>query len=467
MMMMLLPLILILGTATALSTPPRNDIVILGGSGRIGTAIATHLIRRSCDDLLLPSLSPSGKIILVGRNAQQGQNAVQEVQDATSELSSSIPVEFRCISDVWDASQLTKLFSNAAAVMHTAGPYQNKYPIPLKTAIDAEVPVYVDVSDPLEYLDASLKLNDAAKSSLTSAVIAAGAFPGLSNLLAMEAADSLPAGCQIEDVGFNYFTAGLGGSGDVNLYITNLGFGDEMPQYENGKLKYFKTLTGKLLGEVEFYTHTESTMARRVGSKQVFSWPFPEAATVARELKITGRSHACMGTAPDAWNVMLGLLVGIVPRSWWRSEKFSQFMADFSKPLVIATDKWLQLTSPDGVGETHAMRIDVTATAPDSKNDVVVSTIVQGHQSFRECVGQSASEYCINLLQSQAHSREGGVQLVEQRYSNKEMRKQLIEKMTTTPGTIEYSGPIITRKSDTDARVGPTKLKEVLKDVTT
>lgn len=464
-MMMLLLLILILGTATALSTPPWNDIVILGGSGRIGTAIATHLIRRSCDDLSLPSLSPSGKIILVGRNAQQGQDAVQEVQDATSELSSSIPLEFRCISDVWDATQLTKLFTSAAAVMHTAGPYQNKYPVPLKTAIDLEVPFYVDVSDPLEYLDASLKLNDAAKSSGTAALIAAGAFPGLSNLLAMEAADSLPAGCQIEDVGFNYFTAGLGGSGDVNLYITNLGFGDEMPQYENGKLNYFKTLTGKLLGEVDFFTHTDSTMARRVGSKQVFSWPFPEAATIARELKITGRSHACMGTEPEIWNVMLGLLVDIVPRSWWRNEKFSHFMADFSKPLVKVTDKWLQFTSPDGVGETHAMRIDVTARAPGSKNDVVVSTIVQGHESFRQCVGQSAAEFCINLLQSQAHSREGGVQLVEQRYSNKEMRKQLIEKMTTTPGTLEYSGPIITRKSDTDAVVGPSRLKEVLKDV--
>jgi saccharopine dehydrogenase-like NADP-dependent oxidoreductase len=462
-MMMLLLLILILDAVTALSTTPRNDIVILGGSGRIGTAIATHLIRRAGDDLLLPSLSPSGKIILVGRNAQQGQDAVQEVLDATSQFSSSIPVEFRCISDVWDSSQLTKLFSNAAAVMHTAGPYQNKYPIPLKTAIEQEVPVYVDVSDPLEYLDASLKLNDAATSSGTCALLAAGAFPGLSNLLAMEAADSLPAGCQVEDVGFNYFTAGLGGSGDVNLYITNLGFGDEMPQYENGKLKYFKSLTGKLLGEVDFYT--ESTMARRVGSKQVFSWPFPEAATVARELKITGRSHACMGTAPDAWNVMLGLLVDIVPRSWWRSEKFSQFMADFSQPLVKATDKWLQFTSPDGVGETHAMRIDVTARAPDNKNDVLVSTIVQGHESFRQCVAQSSAEYCINLLQSQAQTREGGVQLVEQRYCNREMRKQLIEKMTTTPGTIEYSGPIITKKSDTDATVGPTRLKEVLKDV--
>ena len=63
MMMMLLLLILILGTATALSTLPRNDIVILGGSGRIGTAIATHLIRRSCDDLSLPSLSPVPKAL--------------------------------------------------------------------------------------------------------------------------------------------------------------------------------------------------------------------------------------------------------------------------------------------------------------------------------------------------------------------------------------------------------------------
>jgi len=30
----------------------------------------------------------------------------------------------------------------------------------------------------------------------------------------------------VQDLTFNYFTAGLGGSGDVNLYITNVGFGE-------------------------------------------------------------------------------------------------------------------------------------------------------------------------------------------------------------------------------------------------
>ena len=31
---------------------------------------------------------------------------------------------------------------------------------------------------------------------------------------------------QVHDLNFSYFTAGLGGSGAVNLYITNEGFGE-------------------------------------------------------------------------------------------------------------------------------------------------------------------------------------------------------------------------------------------------
>ena len=448
-------------TALSATLSSNKNIVILGGTGRIGTAIATHLIRRSSS---LPSYN---RIILVGRNAEQGGESVQEVLDATSEFSSDINsfgVEFQSISDVWDAKQLSPLFHDAAAVIHTAGPYHNRYPIPLRTAIESKVPVYVDVSDPLPYLDSSLELNEEAISAGTKALVAAGAFPGMSNLMAMEAAGSLPPGRQIVDSGFNYFTAGLGGSGDVNLYITNLGFGDDMPQYENGKLNYFKAFTGKLLGQVDFFTDSESIMAKRVGSQQVFSWPFPEAATVARELQIKGRSHAAMGTAPEVWNFMLGLLVDIAPRAWWRNEQFSQFMADFSQPLVKATDKWLQLSSPDGVGETHAMRIDVTAEDSNGDGDLFVSTIVQGHESFRQCVGQSAAEFCIDLLQEQSKNRSGGVSLVEQRYRDDDARKQMIEKLTSTPGTIDYSGPIVRRKAN-GATVGPNKMDEVLRSI--
>ena len=75
-----------------------------------------------------------------------------------------------------------------------------------------------------------------------------------------------------------------------------------------------------------------------------------------------GKSSAAMGTAPDVWNDMLELLVNIVPRQLWQSKSVSKFLADFSQPLVKATDYLLEMTSPGDVGKTHALRVGVTST---------------------------------------------------------------------------------------------------------
>ena len=42
---------------------------------------------------------------------------------------------------------------------------------------------------------------------------------------------------RVRDIDFYYFTAGLGGSGDVNLFITNDGFGCPVPVYQSGQPK--------------------------------------------------------------------------------------------------------------------------------------------------------------------------------------------------------------------------------------
>ena len=60
-----------------------------------------------------------------------------------------------------------------------------------------------------------------------------------------------------------------------------------------------------------------------------------------------------MGTAPAIWNVILGAMVRVVPRSWWRSKAFSDGLAKFSEPMVAFTDPF--------VGETHAIRVDAAA----------------------------------------------------------------------------------------------------------
>jgi len=377
-----------------------NDIILYFGIvSRIGTSVASHLLLRA----------PKSQIILVGRDTNRGNNAVQEVRNEHPNIGSTKNVSFqKC--DWRNDNELRELLADGSTscLIHTAGPFLDEKPTPLKAAIELGCEAYVDVSDPLDYLEESQLMNDNAKDSNCSALLAAGAFPGMSNVLGIEAAakclEISDKDASIQDVRFNYFTAGLGGSGDVNLYITNLGFGEPMAQYENGSLRMFQALSGLLLGKVSFFLSDKEWSQKssskgfgndeakvRIGEQTVFAWPFPEAATVPNELGIRGESHAAMGTAPAIWNDMLGLLVDIVPRRLWKSKKFSQFLADFSQPLVKATDYLLKLTSPDNVGETHCMRVDVTST------DGNAVSIVQAHESFRRCVGQSTAEFALDL----------------------------------------------------------------------
>lgn len=437
------------GSPTSVST---NTFVILGGTGRIGTAVASHLLQ----------VAPKSKIVLVGRNQERCKGAVEEV---LSEVEPGSAIDFALVEDCWSLENLKPIVDGADCLIHTAGPYLGKQPIPLQAAIEcASCTAYVDVSDPLDYLEVSCKMTDKAEESGTSALLAAGAFPGMSNVLAVEAASRIRSTSppnEVKDVRFNYFTAGLGGSGDVNLYITNLGFGEPMAQFEQGKLRFFETLSGSLLGKVSFFLDGgkstvgfgNDVIAERVGTQTVFSWPFPEAATVPKELAATGSSHAAMGTAPDVWNAMLGILVSVVPRPWWRSERFSQFLADFSQPLVKATDALLKVTSPDKVGETHAMRIDVTGS-----DDNTVVSIVQGHESFRRCVGQSCAEFALDVLQHSAP----GVAMPEQRYRDDVARQRIIQRITNTPGTFAYTGPVLLKDGTSAGTVIPTNLEEAL-----
>ena len=424
----------------------KNKFIILGGTGRIGTAVASHLLLRS------PTKS---QIILVGRDEEKGTRAVSEVLEEHPHLSNNNVVSFQKCDWRNDTELRSVMGGGSTCIIHSAGPFLDERPTPLRAAIDMGCKAYIDVSDPLDFLELSLDMDSDAKDSGTSALLAAGAFPGMSNVLAVEAASQCEG--EIKDTRFNYFTAGLGGSGDINLYITNLGFGEPMAQYENGKLRLFKALSGLLLGKVSFFLSDEewsnkkspagfgnNEARERVGKQTVFAWPFPESATVPAELGACGESSAAMGTAPDVWNDMLGLLVTLVPRQLWRSKRFSQFLADFSEPLVKATDYLLKLTSSDNVGETHAMRVDVTST-----NGRAVS-IVQAHESFRRCVGQSCAEFALDLLQHPSP----GVKLTEQRYRSDTARTRIIRQLTSTPGTFTYTGPVAVTKASPPSGLG-------------
>ena len=291
------------------------------------------------------------------------------------------------------------------AVVHVAGPFvgQNKLE-PLKASIESETPVYVDVSDPLEYIDEAQRL-DARK---TSALLCAGAFPGFSNVLAVEAAHVL--GEPVKDLNFSYFTAGLGGSGAVNLDITNYGFGPPVPRVVDGQLTQTEAYAGSDFGTIEY---DGLNAERERGSS-----PSGDDGRVPQTL---GSSRAGMGTAPAIWNTVLRLMVDVVPRAWWSSKRFSEGLARFSEPLVRVTDAF--------VGESHAMRVDVS-----SATSAATVAAVQRHDSFRRCVGQSCAEFVLDALDQATP----GVALPEERYADAASRERILARLSSTPGTTGY-----------------------------
>jgi predicted dinucleotide-binding enzyme len=455
--------------------PDVNTFVLLGGTGRIGTAVASHLLFKNNQEQ-----EKSCHIILVGRRASAGTEAVRQVLQEQQQdkdhpgspgttTTTTTTVSFVQVADTWDKDDpiLQQVLLLADCVIHTAGPYFDRTPTALQATIQAGCQVYIDVSDPLPYLETAVLMTDLAAAAGTTALLSAGAFPGMSNVLAVEAASQIPSANNVQDVRFQYFTAGLGGSGPLNLFITNIGFGEPMVQFHKGALRFYTDLSGLLLGYVDFFIdETDANLPetafgnqvvrQRVGRQKVFSWPFPEAATVSKQLRIRGNSLAAMSTAPAVWNDMLGLLVKVIPRPWWRNHKFSQLLADFSEPLVKATDWFLQVSDPTGgSGETHAMRVDVTSR--NGPRDGPSVTVIQAHDSFRRCVAQSCAEFALDCL---AHP-DPGVWLPETRYQDAAPRARIIGQLTSTPGTFCYTGPV---QVDAARSQPPTDLEQALQE---
>lgn len=65
---------------------------------------------------------------------------------------------------------------------------------------------------------------------------------------------------------------------------------------------------------------------------------------------------------------------------------------------------------------------------------------VQGHDSFRVCVGQSCAEFAMQLLRQQLAGDPAapGVRLPEQLALDDALRERLLRRLTSTPGTFTF-----------------------------
>lgn len=143
-------------------------IVVLGGAGAVGAAAVAALA------------AAGHQVVAADRDAERAQAVAVRHGVVAAHV------------DIGDSSGLRHLLAGAVLVVGAAGPFYRFGPAVLQAAIDTGTH-YVDVADDPVPTLAMLDLDAAARAAGVCAVVGAGASPGLSNLLAVLAAERLDA----------------------------------------------------------------------------------------------------------------------------------------------------------------------------------------------------------------------------------------------------------------------------------
>ena len=150
------------------------QVVVLGGGGAMGATAVAHLARSPLVDELLVADRDLGRA-----------RRVAATIDA--------PGQVRAVDvDATDPAALHRLLAPAELILNCAGPFFRLGVPVLSAAIEAGT-TYVDIcDDPVPTIE-MLELDEQARNSGVGALVGMGASPGLSNLLAVRAAEHLDA----------------------------------------------------------------------------------------------------------------------------------------------------------------------------------------------------------------------------------------------------------------------------------
>ena len=155
-------------------------VLALGGTGRKGQAVARHL---AADALV-------SEIIIAGRNLDMAERFAAELgRQATA-------VQI----DATDEERLSSIAAGCDIVVNTAGP-DFEVPLPAARAAIAAGTDYCDIGADGPMTEEVLKLDTAARAAGVTVIPGIGGAPGLTNLIAMHAAQQLD---EVMDIQFGY-----------------------------------------------------------------------------------------------------------------------------------------------------------------------------------------------------------------------------------------------------------------------
>ena len=381
----------------------KKKVVVLGGTGRVGSATAAAIIRESRkaareskgerEEKEESSIAPSAS---KASNALRGVDVVISGRrpEKVKEVRELWPDELRAVAyeqcDINDPESLDRVLDSADLVIHAAGPFQQTSSCSVLEAAIRNKVGYIDVCDDTEHTQrAKATLAKAAQESGIPAVVSCGVYPGLSNVMASymcDAGSPFPENKPLK-LRFSYFTAGSGGVGATILATSVLLLGEKVTQFVEGKRQQKEPYAERNV--VEF--------GQKIGKREVFGLNLPEVLTAHEILGIPNVS-AYFGTSPGIWNFMMQKMAQLLPVSLLQNRDFANGLAQVIMPLVVAVDKL--------VGKTTAMRIDVKYDNDKTSSSLFV------HKDTAYTAGTSTAAFAAALLSGKVPA---GVHFPEER----------------------------------------------------
>jgi saccharopine dehydrogenase-like NADP-dependent oxidoreductase len=342
-----------------------QQVLILGGQGRIGRSVAQDLVANT-----------QAKITVTGRKLKS---------EASVQQQESPQIDFLAL-DLADHEGLEKAIASHQLVIHCAGPFLYRDTRVLKACIEQGVN-YLDVSDSRSFTRKALALGDAAKAAGVTAIINTGIFPGISNSMVRHDVEQLD---EAEQIHLSYVVAGSGGAGVTVMRTTFLGLQEPFEAWIDHQWQSVKPYSDR--ETVQF--------PEPYGKAGVYWFDMPEAFTLVDSFPVK-TVITKFGSIPDFYNHLTWIAAHIFPPSWLKNPGGIEFLSHVSHRMTSVSDRF------SGIGV--AIRSEVRGQK-DGKPTLIGSTLV--HENTAVAAGAGTGSIAELMLANQLNK--SGVWPVEQ-----------------------------------------------------
>lgn len=294
-----------------------EQILILGGSGRIGSSVAADIVAHT-----------QAQVTITGRDAAAGQ--------AVSDRLGS-QVQFLAL-DLAESERVREAIAQSQLVIHCAGPFPYRDASVLKTCIEQGVD-YLDVSDHRSFTCKAVDYKEAAAAAGVTAIVNTGIFPGISNSMVRRDVEQLD---QPERIHLSYVVGGSGGAGITVMRTTFLGLRRPFDVWKDNQWQQIKPYSDR--EAIQFPAPYGRTGVYWFDMPEAFTLPdtFPDVKTVVTKF----------GTVPDFYNYLTWSVAHWWPASWLRNPAVIEFLSQVSHRMTDVTDRF------SGIGV--AIRSEIT-----------------------------------------------------------------------------------------------------------